>query len=676
MARILQIDIELHTEHMKKLIFTLLLTLTIVATSFAQGFFEHTVTAGESVASIVQKYEVSPYEIYELNPDAKNGIKEGSILVFLKNRNYPYDPNFVALKKHKTLKGETLFSISKLYDIDVATLKKFNPKLYSEELRKKCKLKIPVFKESVVGEINNGIVEVSTIETTNVVINHKVLAKETLYGISKQYNISIEDLETANPEIKDGLKIGQILKISKQKNTTTIIETPTDTIVNNQYAIYQVKAREGFYRLTKKLSVSKDLLLALNPELKDGVKVGMLLKYPKGNLDLSDKPSYDLIDSIVNFKKQYVSLVLPLRLHKVRSNDSTFNLKKLIKKEKLMNLALDFYSGAQMAIDSVKKLGIDVKLNVIDTEYDTDKIANKKRMEEIISTGFEDEETIIGPLMPGNVTKLTLGLSDENVMILAPYPVRSGYKSANLIQTAAPEEQQRQKMTQFLEKYAVDKQIIIVSDTTATTVTNSLLLKFPLAKVIMARKGGLLIPKDFNGILKTDKENLVIIESKKAGLVATVISILEAKLIKYKITMATTSSKKQFDNSAIDNRYKTKLNFHFPSIEKTIAFDREDEFLKLYKNTYGQAPNKYAIRGFDLTFDAILRKTNKEDIATIFSEIGKTSYLENQFNYVKNISGGYTNNAVYILRYTEDFKIEEVKEEKVKEEVIIELKEE
>ena len=676
----MQIEIEQHTEHMKKLIFTLLFTLTITVTSFAQGFFEHTVVAGESVASIVQKYEVSPYEIYELNPDAKNGIKVGSVLVFLKNRNYPFDANFVAIKKHKTLKGETLYSISKLYDIDVSTLKKFNPKLYSETLSRKCKLKIPIFKKSPADEVNNDVLEVSVIETTSVSINHQVLEEETLYGISKKYGISISDLESANLNIKEGLKVGQILKISQQKNTATIIETATDTIVNNQYAIYQVKAKEGFYRLTKKLSASKDLLIALNPQLVEGIKVGMLLKYPIGNLNFSDKPSYDLTDSIVNFKKQYITLVLPLRLHKVRANDSTFNLKKLIKKEKLMNLALDFYSGSQMAIDSVRKLGIDVRFNVIDTEYDTDKVANKKRMEEIANTDFEDDEIIIGPLMAGNVTKLALGLSDENVTILAPYPVRKGYKPANLLQTAVPEYQQRQKMTLFLEKYAKDKQVIIVSDSTAMSVKNSLLLKFPNAKVIMARKGGLLIPKDFNGILKNDKENVVIIETKKAGLVATVISILEAKLIKYNITMATTSSKKQFDKSTIDNRYKTKLNFHFPSIEKTKTFKRDNSFMKLYKETYGQAPNKYAMRGFDLTLDAVLRRANKVAVDAMFSEIGETSYLENKFNYVKNLSGGYTNDAVYILRYTADFRIEEVKEDEpvieiIKKKPILEFKE-
>ena len=46
-----------------------------------QKYRSHTVQQGETVFSIAKEYEISTEEIYRLNPDARNGIAENSILV-------------------------------------------------------------------------------------------------------------------------------------------------------------------------------------------------------------------------------------------------------------------------------------------------------------------------------------------------------------------------------------------------------------------------------------------------------------------------------------------------------------------------------------------------------------------------------------------------------------------
>ena len=47
----------------------------------AQEYKKHTVAKGETVTNIAQKYKVTPYDIYRLNPDAKSGIQEGAVLL-------------------------------------------------------------------------------------------------------------------------------------------------------------------------------------------------------------------------------------------------------------------------------------------------------------------------------------------------------------------------------------------------------------------------------------------------------------------------------------------------------------------------------------------------------------------------------------------------------------------
>ncbi len=636
---------------MKKIALTLFLTLTFICNTFSQGFFEHTIKAGESIASIVQKYEVSPYEVYELNPDVKKNFKTGAVLVLLKTNNYPFDPNFIALKKHKIKRNENLKSIAKKYDIDVATLKKFNPKLYSKNIKKGCKLKIPVFQKP---QKNKTIFD-ATIETKKTTINHTVQTKETWFGIATKYNTTIVKLkEDNNHAVATGLQPGQIIQIVKKKTTTNSNDV-------NTYETYIVQPKEGFFRITKNTGISKEELINLNPELSEGIKKGMLLKYPKKATLITKQKSYNLLDSIINYKQQNITFILPLRLHTIIDTDSTFNLKKIIKRDRIMNLSLDFYTGLETATDSLKQLGITVNTRIIDTQYSRNKKTNSKRISEIIALNYTTDEIVIGPILPTNVQPLVNGLATKNIAVFTPFAVKNEFKSSNLHETSAPIASQRKKMIEFLENYTKDKKVIIVADNTVAEIKNELKIKFPTASVIKPRKGGLLIPKDFNGILSNTQENVVIVESKKTGLIATLVSILDTKLSKYKITLATTSSKKQFDKKTIENRYKTKLNFHFPSVNKPKAFSKDNNFIKKYKKKYGKYPNRYAIRGFDLVFDTVLRNANTENLEQAVTLIGKTEYLENKFRYTQNTSGGFTNTSIYILHYTKDFKIEEAK---------------
>jgi LysM repeat protein len=67
---------------LKKAFFLLLIIISFNA--FAQPnneYVKHTVVAGENVTQIAKKYKVTPYDIYLLNPEAKNGINENDVLL-------------------------------------------------------------------------------------------------------------------------------------------------------------------------------------------------------------------------------------------------------------------------------------------------------------------------------------------------------------------------------------------------------------------------------------------------------------------------------------------------------------------------------------------------------------------------------------------------------------------
>ena len=114
-------------------------------------------------------------------------------------------PNY-AQTKHTVIKGETVYSISKKYNISSEDILKANP------------------------EVKNGVQEnsiltitksVKNIVSSENVISHKVEAKETLYSISKKYNVSIEEIIAKNPVAKNGLAEGWFLILPKKSSIGT-----------------------------------------------------------------------------------------------------------------------------------------------------------------------------------------------------------------------------------------------------------------------------------------------------------------------------------------------------------------------------------------------------------------------------------------------------------------------
>jgi cell wall-associated NlpC family hydrolase len=237
---------------MKFLKLIILLFLLVAADSFAQKIIKHKVKSGESIYSIAKKYDVTQSEIYAMNPKLKGAVLGLNTEVKIKNKKYKERSkvlkNEVAStlesqnqinnseKKttetaskgsHLVLAKETIYSISKKYGITMEMLCELNPALKTSNLKKGMQLQLPSTEESpvpekVMQEQNSQNVTTTPPLISNVDIVHKVLPKETLYGISRQTGVSIEELTRLNPEISNGLKIDQLLII--QKGTAEKVE--------------------------------------------------------------------------------------------------------------------------------------------------------------------------------------------------------------------------------------------------------------------------------------------------------------------------------------------------------------------------------------------------------------------------------------------------------------------
>lgn len=193
----------------------------------------HTIVSGETILNISKQYGVDPSVVYRNNRFALDSIKEGMVLTFptpkatassksvavvleevtpnhavvspVEEKDLLVADSKIVEKFHRVQSGETLYGLSKKYVCTVEELKKLNPQLNDSELKIGQVLVIPV----------HGTVVESPTYKSGETIKHIVQPKETLYGLSKKYGVSVEAIQSQNQAIlKKGLQVNQTLLIT------------------------------------------------------------------------------------------------------------------------------------------------------------------------------------------------------------------------------------------------------------------------------------------------------------------------------------------------------------------------------------------------------------------------------------------------------------------------------
>ena len=625
---------------MKKLV--LIIVFLCSFSAFAQDYKTHKVKQGETIATIAKMYLVTPFDIYALNPDAKTALKPDTVLIIPTTRvkNEPIQESVkevVGFKKHRVKRKETLYSISQKYNVEIADIKKHNTRLYSENLRKGDKIKIPKYKTIV-----------SNVSLNNTVKKYTVLPKEGKWRVAYKFGITVPQLEALNPSMSEVLQPGQNVNVPNISNNE-------ENVVEESYNYFTVLKSEGFMALDRRLGVSQEQLEQLNPGLKDsGLKLGMVLKVPadvKMAASVKDLKNTDLSSSLKNLSLKKIALMLPYRLNRI-DIDSVKQAKKAIRKDAYLSISLDFHAGALMAIDSAKRLGISTYLKVYDTRNQLAEISN------ILSANdFSDYDAVIGPLIPKNLDRVALDLKGDNVPVISPFSMPVTLHD-NVFQSVPSGDLLEDTIIKYVKLDSLPRHMIIISDSKHKRISNRLKSEFPNAEQIYSRndKKG----KEAYFVYQTDLENIfkdgktiVFLETDNEGFASNVISIINGLIIDGKeIILFTTNKNRAFEGREISNYHLSNLKFHYPSVNKTADIgSSRNAFIKAYRREYNVSPNKYAVRGFDLTLDLLLRLASEDDLYKASSSDIETEYVENKFRYSKKRFGGFYNEAVYVVKY-------------------------
>lgn len=743
---------------MKYRLLLFFLFLTGLMNLFAQeDYVKHKVVKGETVTEIAQKYKVTPNDLYTLNPKLRDGIFENEIILIPKskvtitaqeNTSAPTPSNQTVSNTssgvvivHIVQPKETKYGLAKRYGVTVEELERQNPHTVSV-LQINHRLEIRGGKDSG-GFISNVQPPLASTKTGKV-ISYVVQPKETLYGISRRYGITVEELLAANRSVTgDLIKIGQTLNIpvvgdavtAQQSNTnsgtsihiveagetkyglskrygttieelerknphivamlqighrvevgtaafstptpiptqekvtaTTPIEekiiqetkvaevvTPQPVETEGGFINYEVQPKETMYGLSRMAGISQEKLLELNPQLADGVKIGMTIKLPATapiastqSKPVTSTPAITgLLASLNKVEKKEIAILVPLEEEKL--NYVMGNPKGITAVSDAQSKPYsDFYYGAKFAIDSIQKMGVQVdpKFYAVN-QSNALTIAKNKNLEAV--------SLVIYPVEEGSVDKIEEYLSKNNVPLVSFTKANNTKRPSNSY-VVLPQELQI-KLAVLNHIAALNGNMIVVTDPDVNL--EWIAAGFPKAVFVKADNKGILDVESLKKVLVKNTRNYILMNTDKTGIILDATTLLMKESTNYDIQLALLNELETLNEESLSEMRFRVLKMIYPSVKKLDNSSRNNAFANQFKKEYNVMPSPQTIKGFDVTFDALLRVfQNKNFEAT--AKDNETQQVMYRFKYNKNTNGGYSNLGVYLYQFDAETNVKPV----------------
>ena len=373
-------------------------------------YYVYTVEPSEGLYRISKKFNVLQADIYKANPSVNEGLKAGQTLYIpVKNQAKKIQPSTTRqVIEHQVVAKQTLYSISKMYGVEKEEIIRLNPEIENGIIKIGQILRIPVSDKTKAQVQDNVAKQINSDKTTvqnEVKAQQPVLPKkkyvtyevksrkETLYGISKQFGVSINEIIEANPYAQDGIKKGDILQIPVVEEN--IPKTSGSDI------LHIVKPKETIYGISKQYNITKEDLLRANPKLENGLMIGDTILITSSSPQPTTTPTDN--NAIVQKATYRIAYMLPFS---AEEDKNSTNIDRFI----------EFYRGSLLAMEKIKEQGISLEVYTFDTQLGTTKI------NDILKNGIpKTVDMIIGPAYPEQVAIVADYAKKNNVIQIVPF---------------------------------------------------------------------------------------------------------------------------------------------------------------------------------------------------------------------------------------------------------------
>ena len=619
-------------------------------------YYLHEVSAGHTLYAISKAYNVSAKVIAQENPVISLGkISVGQVLKIpfieitqpLAGETKDYELYIYHIVEPK----QTLSAISRKYNIPVQDLIMVNPGV---------EVVLPEGKEIIVPRTQLSTVRETYSPSENGKFKfHKVTDKETLFSLSRRYGIKVSDIKNANPGVRWGLTVNEIIKIPMEAQgfTDEIKEDikPTDIDLPQLDEDKNEGENEEGTRFTAK------------PDL-------WINSVPRGKCRSFIKLHDDTQFNIAFLLPLYVTANDTLHL-----NDSIVFPENDMYSEALR--FLEFLEGALLAIDSLRQSGLSMNVRIFDTERSPNVVRN------LVSNGELDRmDLIFGPVYPETLEIASIFSRIRRIPIVSPLSSKGIGIDDNpyLFQVNPTEQMQHDLASIYLSRF-YDKNILLIKHTNdinrltnrySSNIRNYLTYKINPSdlryrQILFTDKDRALSMEDslafrLEDVLSLSRENLIIIPSTNKVFVADIVNRLNNLSLHYDITIFGKPQWGKFDALQLESLYNLNLHYYtnFSNPYVNYADPLILDVCKKYRQNFNNQPDRFSFQGFDISYYFIkalyLFGTDFIKHVDCWPEVLNHPTLQTSFHFIrKSETGGFENQALSIVRYNQHSLIKE-----------------
>jgi len=521
---------------------------------------------------------------------------------------------------------------------------------------------------------------------------HFVKDGQTLFGIARIYGVTSDVIIDNNPDLKSGLKADMIIKIpyidtvanavKQNQNPVLKFKEPVSAepvVKTTGQIVYEIKKGETLYGIAKRYDISMDEILNVNPGVtsfragnkilipviqRETVQTTIPAKTVKPAFTVSKPSEVKTQDSktIVNaptlndtpekegpFK---VALMMPFYLEEIDSI-------KTDQAEPKSFAFLQFYEAALLAVDSLRKQGMDVNLYVYDTGGDegidkTRAIFQKKEL--------ADMDLIIGPFYAKSFEIASRYAGLHKIPIVNPLSKRSEIITAKpwVFKVQPGSADQMSELAGFISKHFESANILLVRPDRIKMVEEATAFKAEMQPLLKNEtrlsniKESFFVAEGISGLklrLSKDKPNVLVVLSGDEVFVSGLLRNLDQISADYDVTVIGMATWEQFK---LDINSMMHVKLHLYS-NKYIDFSYEpvQKFSSKFLQAYNTLPQikEYGFDGFDITyfFLSSLMKYGRQ----FGRQVNEYNYqgLQDSFHFRKIEGGGYENSAVNFYKF-------------------------
>lgn len=575
----------------------------------------HEVKPKETLYSLSKVYGTTVKAIKDLNPGLVDILENGQKIKIPTKKKLAIvqtaDNLPDSIRLYKVKKGETLYRIALNHNIEVEDIIKLNPGVAAKGLKAGSIIKLP--KKS--GQAKDAGKYADQGIKKDGFLKYKVKQGETLYSLSMQFSISIDDLKKYNPALKEGLKAGQILNIpvDKKKSKKSSLVLPRKKIMDSLAFIKQ-----------------EDTMLV-----------------PCDSIDIK--------------QKYKIALFVPLNLdHSGEIRVKNYYAEGWPEQKFKAFAHIHYYEGFLLALDSMEKAGMNAEVVVYDTKMSPAHVKN------IVSKpSFKTFDLIFGPFNDQALKIVVDKAKKSSINVVSPvsYDMSNVKEHPNLIKLFPPANYQIDQIIDYVANNHRLKNIVFVYSTEKeknllrSSLQPKLAIKLGIRdsiypwKVINYEAQGYEAVKNS---LSKEKSNLLFCMHKGEVKINQLITRLNGLREEYDITLLGSNTWESYQS--IERVYFNNLKYT-TFTDFLIDYDdiRVKRFVRKFTNRYKTWPHKDAFKGFDTGYYFLNALFNYGVNFQYCMDNIDVFTMHNDFSFKQWKSNAWQNYSLNIYQYR-DFK--------------------